>query len=262
MTRRQRIRRIAAAAAAAAALVAGGITGVYQWPGGSSGGGGGLGYLLLDLQVTRDFGALAPRGTGAGQWCGAADGLAAPAHCWELQQSSGDATDYGAVGGWHLSPTGSPRAGVATGLPVEGGGAVDWTSELGIGLDSTSDRYAKAGTTQGASDLLSVSFVAKPRNGGIPNDGSTYYHRSTYGVSVGVRPDTGAAGGFVDGTLALKTIVGATDLRHGWHCVTVVLDGRAANAGRVYVDGSDDTSGTGDLSATGSWVQFAEATSD
>jgi hypothetical protein len=55
-----------------------------------------------------------------------------------------------------------------------------------------------------------------------------------------------------DGSAA-KTALGTTSAISGaWHCVTVVIDARAANAARIYLDGVDDTSATNDLSGLGS----------
>jgi len=77
--------------------------------------------VSLWLDADRDLGALPARSG----WCAGSD------HCWVFQQSSGDATDYGDVGGWHLSPYGSPRAGVLASVPTrDATGWVDYTSEL------------------------------------------------------------------------------------------------------------------------------------
>lgn len=255
MTRRQRIRRIAAAAAAAAALVAGSITGVYVWPGGSGGaGGGGLGFLLLDLQAPRDFGAIAPRGTGAGQWCGPVEGLAAPAHCWELQQSSGDATDYGAVGGWHLSPQGSPRCGVATGLPVQAS-PIDWTSELAIHSDTNTDFFREPSVaTTGATNLVSVDvvFAADPIAGShylVQARGTVGWYVRITGENIVILGD--GPGGNLS-VVALSVVS-----RQGWHCLTAVLDGRTTDAAKIYLDGTDVTPASPNLFGNGPWAGTA-----
>lgn len=213
--------------------------------------GRGRGALIMDLQARRDFGALVPRGTGDGQWCGAADGLAAPAHCWELQQSSGDATDYGAVGGWHLTPQGSPRAGVATGLPVEGSGAVDWTSETAAWSEADADYYsAGAQTTLSGTNLLSVSFVAATHTAKA-NAQIVWHEAGNIGYRIYYSPTK--IFGFVRDGSTTASVASAMDPHVGWQCVTVVLDGRTSGAGKIYVNGEDDTSGTNDLSGMGTW---------
>jgi len=43
-----------------------------------------------------------------------------------------------------------------------------------------------------------------------------------------------------------------------WHCATLVLDSRTANAGKVYFDGADDTSATNDLSGADGFMTTAD----
>jgi hypothetical protein len=249
---RRRRRNAAIGATAAIGLAAAIVSGIFA-VGGSEDtiaptfGGAGSGLVTLDLQAQRDFGALAPRGTAAGQWCGPVNGLSAPAHCWPLQQSSGDATDYGTPGGWHLSPAGSPRAGVATGLPVHAA-PLDWTSEVATWFDDAG-ALQKAGVTTGATNIVSVTMLWQTQP-------DTSFHRV---ISLG---GSGAAAGWSVTTLGsgvLRAVVSngsstkvldstSTYNDRAWSCVTVVMDGRTASAGRVYRNGADDTSGTRDLS--------------
>jgi hypothetical protein len=252
---RRRRRNAAIGATAAIGLAAAIVSGIYAIGGGEDTiaptfGGPGSGLLTLDLQAPRDFGALAPRGTAAGQWCGPLDATClAPTHCWPLQQGSGDATDYGTPGGWHLSPVGSPRPGIVTGLPVGGDGVVDWTGELAAWFDDAG-ALQKAAVTTEATNLVSVSFVVRTTAAAsfdriIAHGGSG----SVAGWSVTTIADGRLRAIVSNGSTSpvMNSLSNYED--EAWHCVTVVLDGRTASAGRIYRDGVDDTGTPNDLSS-------------
>ena len=147
-----------------------------------------------------------------------------------LDESSGNATDLGSDASWHLSAQGTPRRAVVIPLPVADVDATD--------------------------NLVSVTaiFIANPGT-----DKRIYSQVDTEGYEAYIE---------AAGTIALagdgsSTVVarGTTAVDDGAvHCVTLVFDGRTANAAKIYLDGSDDTSGTDDLSGTGSWNDSAKAT--
>jgi hypothetical protein len=246
---RRRRRNAAIGATAAIGLAAAIVSGIYAIGGGEDTiaptfGGPGSGLLTLDLQASRDFGALAPRGTDAGQWCGPVNGLPAPAHCWELQQSSGDATDYGAVGGWHLSPAGSIRVGVPTGLPVGGGAAVDWSSELGTWADgSATAALVGPSSTLSATDLVSVTVLFRGGDKSVDQDGLVN-HRSVTGWAIYITA-AGKLAGRQDLGVITPVITSTSTVAYGIHCATVVLDARTDNAGSIYLNGLDDSATSG-----------------
>lgn len=200
----------------------------------------------IDLVAARDISALPLRSS----WCTGSN------HCWTFQQLSGDAIDYGDTGGWDLTPNGSPRAGVSVMLPtVDSTGWVEF-DEKAVFIDGVSAQgYKEDGVDSvpgDATNLVSVTaiFATYPNgNQRIVN------HRSAYGYEVYINSSTGVVSAIGDGPDAAKTIAGSTDASTGWHCTTIVLDGRTVDAGKIYLDGADDTSATKDLSATGSWLQ-------
>lgn len=255
-TRRRRRNRTAGAVAAVAIMAA--VVTSILWPGGTSSIEGPDSGTLLWLYAPRDLGRLPERT----DFCRGGD------HCWYFQQSSGDATDYGS-GSWHLSPQGTPRAGLVTGLPVaDATGWVDMTTELASWTDghlATSAKYfSEAAVSQDSSDLLYITAVVNITQ--RQSNARVLYSHTTddatgLGIKVGLHTD-GKLFMQAKGADATKIVYSATawDDR-AWHCVTWALDGQSANAGRIYVDGADDTGSASDLqaSATGTWAQTGSA---
>ena len=199
--------------------------------------------LRLQYIATRDVGTFPARGS----WCML--GRAAD-HCYNLQESTGDATDYG-TGSWHLTPTGTRRAVVTSLLVRSATGWADVDSELASwGDGGAASGLFEAGAVPSATNVLSVSMIAMPVEDGVL--GSFASHRDTSPPNAGwfvYMPSGGNVSGSIDYGAGIVNVSGASDLRHSWHCITVVLDARTSNAGRVYVDDIDDTQGAGDLSA-------------
>jgi hypothetical protein len=214
--------------------------------------GTGVTAVRLELIAGRDLGALPERIS----WCTL--GRAAE-HCYDLQQTSGNATDLG-TGSWDLTPTGL-RAGVVTSVPTRNAtGWVDWTSELATwGDGAAASGLVKASATPSATDVLSVTFMGAVHEDGAL--GALVAHRDSVPPQKGwfiYMPAAGNIAGSIDYGPGVISVSGSTDLRGAWHCVTVVLDARTANQGRVYVNGSDDTVGGGDISvASGGFTAVA-----
>lgn len=203
--------------------------------------------ISLWLDADRDIGALPARDS----WCSGAD------HCWVFQQLSGDATDYGDTGGWHMSPAVSPRAGVATSLPVRStGGTVDHTGELSIWSDGANGYYQEASATGTATDLLSITAVV--------NTSAVAGHAGLFAMyaagwadfaAVYLDATSGKLVMYANGTTTKNAAVNR-DLRDGaWHCVTLVMS-QAIGGSKAWVDGTE-VSVTGNLDTGGAWAQGA-----
>lgn len=206
--------------------------------------------ILLDLYAPRDIGATPSRAT----WCLAAR---VANHCYLLQESSGDAADTGSDTGWDLTPAGSPRQGVHTPIPVAGT-LVDTTSEKGTWFDGVSGAALQETTarTNLTTNLVSVTFVF---TAGPGTDRRIWSHIGADGYEVYLEA-AGTIAAVGNGT-TVKTARSTTTVDDGVpHCMTIVLDGRTANAALFFLDGTDDTSATKDLSGTGSWTASAKPT--
>lgn len=206
----------------------------------------------LELIAARDLGALPTRDS----WCTL--GRAAE-HCYDLQESTGNATDLG-TGSWHLTPTGMRRAVTSSVLTKDSTGWVDYQSELATWGDGQSTSgLAKASAVPSATDIVSVTLVTHPQEDGVL--GAFVGHRDASPPQVGwylFLQANGSLSGTIDYGAGVVSVSGSTDLRGAWHCATVVLNAQTANAGRVYVNGVDDTVGTGDLSvASGGFTTTA-----
>jgi hypothetical protein len=250
ISRRQRIWGAATAGVLAATILVVSLWGGSQstWP---TKGGSSAANTLLWLYAPRDMGRLPARAS----WC------TGSAHCWVMQETAGATQLADTVGGWTLDATGTPRAGVYTGLPVEDAtGWVDFSSELSTHTDGQSasgtGAWMASAKTSAATDLVSVSAVILP----VYRQATArtlYSHRvdtSGIGYSVGLSTD-GTLYMVVRGATATKTVKTAATWDDGaWHAVTFVLDGRSANAGRIYVDGVEAQAANPDLSGTGSWA--------
>lgn len=203
----------------------------------------GAGVTRMDYYAARDIGALPARDS----WCSVSRSAE---HCWTLQETTGDATDYGS-GSWHLTPTGT-RRGVVTGVPTtSASGWAELTSELGVWGDggATSGLF-EASAVPSATNVLSVTFVAKPVLDGVL--GVITSHQSTSPPNTGwyiYITSSGAISGVLDYGPGVVNVSSTIDAREGWQCVTIVMDARTANQGRVYANGANVTVGAGDLSA-------------
>ncbi len=214
--------------------------------------GQGLQTVRLELVAARDLGSLPERSA----WCTL--GRAAE-HCYDLQESSGTALDLG-TGAWNLTATGL-RRGVVTSLPTrDSTGWVDYQSERGSWGDGQAASglvYAMAAPS--ATDLVSITLVIHPQEDGVL--GAAVSHRDNAPPQKGwylFLQANGSLAGTIDYGAGVISVSGSTDLRGAWHCATVVLNARAANAGRVYVNGVDETVGTGDLSvASGGFLTLS-----
>lgn len=213
---------------------------------------------LLWLYAPRDMGRLPDRTS----WCSGAD------HCWLAQETAGATTLADSAGSWTLDATGTPRAGVPTGLPVEDAtGWADLTTELSTHTDGQSasgtGSWARASQTQGATNLVSVSAVISPvYRQATPR--VLYSHRATAdstGWEVGLATNGTLYATVENSAGTTKTVKTAGVWDDGaWHAVTWILDGRTASAARIYVDGSDVTAATTDLATTGSWATTGPVT--
>jgi len=212
---------------------------------------------LLWLYAPRDMGRLPSRT----DWCTGAD------HCWVAQETAGATQLADVTGGWTLDASGTPRAGVFTGLPVEDAtGWVDFTSELSTHTDGQSasgtGSWYKLAQVQPATNLVSVSAIIMPVYRQAENR-ILYSHRATAdstGFSVGL--DT--AGKFFmtveNSAGTTKTVLSAAAWDDGaWRCVTWVLDGRSANAGKIYIGTDEVQAASPDLETTGSWATTGPA---
>lgn len=209
-------------------------------------------YLRLDLGSTiaapggfyRDLGALPSTDT----WCTTAR---TAEHCWVFQQSSGDATDYGTPGGWHMTPNGSPRAGVVISVPVRD--STGWTSvtgEKGIAGMSSGNYFKNTPNTQADATKMSLTLVWQyiPQSGSnllLNPSGATYYVRLTHPNNTRFDLATNGTGG----SNIMRTTFNADN---AWHCCTSVMDKSAADLGVVYCDGAEMTSTFKDFSSVGS----------
>lgn len=209
--------------------------------------------ILLELHAPRDVGRLPARSG----WCTA---VRSAEHCWLLQESSGDAIDTGSASPlWDLTPTGSPRQGVVVSLPVaDATGFVDTTTERGVWFDGADirDNALRASSLQNlpndATNLVSVTAVYTAE---VTSDferifgaGLTVGHFEIFLNTAGkVVAFAQGPGGFDQVSSVSSTWQGAAA-----HCVTVVFDGRTANAGEIFVDGTDDTPASPDFASAGS----------
>lgn len=184
--------------------------------------------VRIDLLAARDLGALPNRDT----WCAGAD------HCWVFQQSSGDATDYGDTGGFHLTPTTSPRAGLPTKLPVQAS-VVDTTSELASWAEGAS-YFLDASVSQEATATISISFVANaPRS---PYGAGSYiidlgFHGGGRGVLFS-RSSASSWAIYAKGATTTKSAnIASFPMGDGaWHCVTITWDGTDS---KTWANGSE-----------------------
>jgi hypothetical protein len=208
--------------------------------------------ILLWLYAPRDMGRLPSRT----DWC------TGSAHCWLAQEAAGATQLADATGGWTLAATGTPRTGVYTGLPVEDAtGWVDFSSELSTHTDgqaaSGTGSWVLAAQTQSATNLVSVSAIIMP----VYRQATArvlYSHRATAtttGFEAGVATD-GTLYMTVESsaatTLTVKTAATWDD--GAWHDVVFRLDGRTANAGRIYVDGAEAQAASPTLFTGGTWA--------
>jgi hypothetical protein len=199
--------------------------------------------IRLELIAARDISTMPARDS----WCSVSR---TAEHCYTLQESTGDATDYGS-GSWHLTPTGT-RRGVVTSLPTtDSSGWMDYTTELASwGDGGATSGLIEASAVPSATDVLSVTFIAKPVADGVL--GAVVSHQSTSPPNTGwyvYMTSSGAISGVLDYGAGVVNVSSTIDAREAWQCVTVVLDARTANQGRVYANGADVTVGAGDLSA-------------
>jgi hypothetical protein len=203
----------------------------------------GAGVLRLDLFAARDISTMPARDS----WCSVSR---TAEHCWTLQETTGDATDYGS-GFWHLTPTGT-RRGVVTSVPtVSASDWADYTSELAVwGDGAAASGLFEAGATPSATNVLSVTMIAKPVLDGVL--GVLVSHQSTSPPNTGwyiYMAASGAISGVVDYGPGVVNVSSTIDAREAWQCITVVLDARTANQGKVYANGVDVTVGAGNLVA-------------
>lgn len=210
--------------------------------GGSDIPGTGASVVRLDLLAARDVGALPARNG----WCGQAQ------HCWVFQQSTGNATDYGTPGGWHLSPVGTPRDGVVTSLPVrDASGWVDYTGELSFAVDGVAtDYFQKASATISGTNLFSASMVIS-----VPSAQADLYTLwgppGLTGTSLFLATSGTLLGYFWNNSTFKSASFPGTGLDDGaWHCVTVVLDGRTADAAKLWIDGTEVVASSQNLDET------------
>ncbi len=193
-----------------------------------SGGWGDTGAVMLDLQAARDLGAIPSRDT----WCTDAN------HCYLFQHATGNATDYGTPGGWHLTATSSPRLGVQSGLPVtDATGWVDMTSEVAAWHEGGSYHVS---SSQSLDSTSQMSFSAVINMPAVPSGSAEYVVDLGFGCGGGVllyRSVAGAvqiyakgSGGTTSATITNYPADGA------WHCVTVTID---ATDSKVWVDGAE-----------------------
>ena len=201
--------------------------------------------IRLDLQLSRDLGALPARDS----WCSGS------AHCWIFQQGSGDATDYGDTGGWHLSPVGSPRVGVVSSLPiVDATGWVDYTSELGGRFDGdTVNAFQASSQTSASASAFALTVVFNTTPNALTSQRLFAHRNVTASIDVYVETD-GTVRAYLVGDVAVKTITSTNTYDSGaWHCATLTSDGGGTGLA-LYVDGASDKTGqngaTGDLAVT------------
>lgn len=264
MTVSRRHRNAVAGAGAAAIIVIGGLIGIYVGdPGDVVGGSGGgaVDNVLSWVDVERDLPGLPP----ASGWCSL--GRIAE-HCFPLNESSGDATDTGSVGGWILTPTGSPRQNVTAPVQIRNGSdlQIGETAAYFDGRESGNRHMTKTSVIDNlpdATNLVSVTVVfvtfRHDEFGSMFRAGrSAFQADHHYGVFV--RASTGLLSASVvgfGGTPISKEIFTADPVDDGaWHCATLLLDGRTANAGRIFLDGANATlfaPATGDLTGPGTW---------
>lgn len=198
----------------------------------------------LDIQASRDIGRLPSRDS----WCSLAR---QSEHCYLLQQSSGDATDYGSPGGWHLTPSGSPRAGVVTGLPVAAVGGVDFTSEKATWVDQGSGVYLADTSVTSSATTVSATVVFNSTRGANPGGIFAFYGGGPYWMGY-FNPTNGRIYLAAYGT-AGRTVYGTTSWDDGaWHCATFVMT-QAVGGTKIFVDGAEDAV-IGDLDTGGSWA--------
>ena len=237
------------------AAVIGIVVAFLAVPGSDSpvGGAGGNRVVLLELHAPRDLGRLPAR---AG-WCTIARN---PQHCHLLQEGSGNAVDTGdSTEVWTMVPASGPRQGVHTPVPVEDAtGWVDTTSELGAW--SAADGYfriASALDVMGPSaDSTNVVTVHLLIVNSDPAQNNTYVIGAegddgwsiTYSSSGNIRLRlNGASGSVTRSTTSAPVADGAP------HCITAMMDGRTAGAGRLWVDHAEVTLSSQDMSGLGSW---------
>lgn len=199
--------------------------------------------VRLELIAARDVSTMPARDS----WCAVSR---TAEHCYTLQESTGDATDYGA-GSWHLTPTGT-RRGVVTSLPTaDSSGWLDYTTELASwGDGGATSGLIEASAVPSATNVLSVTFIAKPVVDGVL--GVLVSHQSTTPPNVGwyvYLTAGGAISGVLDYGPGVVNVSSTIDAREAWHCISVVLDARTANQGRVYANGVNVTVGAGNLIA-------------
>jgi len=209
--------------------------------------------VLLDLQAPRDLGRLPARSG----WCTIAR---TAEHCYLLQETSGTATDVGSAANWHMAPSGSPRRGALTSLPVQdASGWVDITSELALGADGAGSVIDDTVTSNDASRLVSVTVVYRTRG----NTGGRLVDKSLASPGWTLLNKGGGVGELVllsrdsAGVKQITTVTAWGD--NAWHCATGVIDSRTANAGKIYVDGNDETPAGNNLEAALGWGDHATA---
>lgn len=183
--------------------------------------------LLFHLLVLRDLGSL-PNRTG---WCGTAT------HCYLMQQSSGAAADTGSTGGWDMSPTGTPRAGVVTSIPVLD--STDWadtTTEVAAWF-SVGNYYSKSSVTALTEPVTFTAVFYAAEDAGTAVILDLGYQSAQgywlYWSSNSLR--VAARGG---GAAAKAANVNEISQDAAWHCLTVTMNGASTSA---WADGAAAT---------------------
>ena len=190
----------------------------------------------LWFSASRDLGALPPRGTGAGEWCGEIGGLGAPYHCY-VTGGTGNLTDYG-TGGITLTKTSTiSRGDVPTYLPVSDGNGVSWTSEVtsfqdnsGFWLgtvDLPATRQISVTVLElPTADISRTESVFELQGSADPNSYFLFNRIASEGLRAWVK----------DGVSGAKGVQVRTT-RNGWQCTTVVVDTSGASLGYAYTNG-------------------------
>jgi len=137
----------------------------------------------LDMLASRDMGTILPVGTGSNQWCGTTDTLAAPIHCWDLQESSGTFADDGSTGGWTMALNGATRQNIISSVPIPSGATFDITSEVAMGADSIGGIGSSSTQTLPSGNAFSYTLIGSwsPTH---PTFAHQYavHHFNTYGI--------------------------------------------------------------------------------
>lgn len=199
--------------------------------------------------------AFPQRDTGNGHWCGSVENLGAPNHCWTLQEASGSPQD--SSDGWHLSLNNDPTQGATSLIPVrDATGWIEYT-ELGVEFGHEQGRYLyRPNETQSATNLVSVTAIFRAD---YISDAQWMYHHRTPGFFVGLMGHK--LFGNVDNGSSNRYLKSYGEYDDGEvHCVTWVLDGRTVGAGKIYIDGYDDTDfGISDVYTGGSWASTGKS---